>query len=135
MANQLALYAASYSSTSTALEDLRAIEELHKEKFVGSFDAAVIDKENGKPHIRKRMDRSRMHIIPEMFGGGKLPRKELKEAADELTGSEAGLIVVGEPTLEEGVDTALKGAVKVWKHSVDATTDEISEELQEALKN
>ena len=135
MANTLALYAASYSSTSAAVEDLHAIEQLHKEKFVGSFDAAVIDKKNGKPHIHERMDRPRMHIIPEMFGGGKLPRKELKEAAGQLTGGEAGLIVVGEPTIEEGVDTALKGAVKVMKHSVDATTDEIEEELQEAFKD
>jgi uncharacterized membrane protein len=135
MADPLALYTASYSSASAAVQDLDAIEQLHKEKFVGSFDAAVIDKENGKPHIRKRMDRPRMHAIPEMFGGGKLPRKELKEAASELTGSEAGLIVVGEPTIEKGVDSALKGAVKVMKHSVDATTDEIAEELQEALKD
>jgi hypothetical protein len=135
MASSLALYAASYSSTSAADADLDAIEQLHKEKFVGSFDAAVIDKENGKPHIHKRMDRPRMHAIPEIFGGGRLPRKELREAANELTSSEVGLIVVGEPTIEKGVDSALKGAEKVMKRSVDATTDEIAEELQEALKD
>ena len=51
-----------------------------------------------------------------------------------LTGNQAGLIAVGEPTIEEGVDKALTGAAKVVKRSVAATTDEISSELQEALK-
>jgi hypothetical protein len=134
MADQLALYAAQYSSTSTALSDLDAIENMHREKFVGSFDAAVIDKQNGKPHIVKRMDRPAARIIPEAFGGGRLPRKELKDAANELTAGEAGLIAVGEPTVVKGLDTALSGAVKVAKHAIDGSTDEIAGELQEALK-
>ena len=76
-----------------------------------------------------------MRAIPEMFGGGTLPRKELKEAAELLTANQAGLIVVGEPTIEKGLDQALTGAAKVAKRSVDATTDEISSELQEALNS
>ena len=70
-----------------------------------------------------------------MLGGGTLPRKELKQAAAELTADQAGLVAVGEPTIEEGVDKALTGAAKVVKHTMDATTDEISSELQEALKS
>jgi hypothetical protein len=135
MADQLVLYAAQYANTSTALADLDAIEQMHHEKFVGSFDAAVIDKENGKPHIVKRMDRPAARIIPEAFGGGRLPRKELKDAANELTSNEAGLIAVGQPTVVKGIDSALSGAVKVAKHSIDATTDEVADELQEALKD
>jgi predicted nucleic acid-binding Zn ribbon protein len=134
MADQLALYAAQYSSTSSALADLDAVERLHQGKLVGSFDAAVIDKENGKPHIVKRMDRPVARIIPEVFGAGRLPRKELKDAANELTSNQAGLIAVGEPTVVKGIDSALAGAVKVAKHSIDASTDEIAGELQEALK-
>ena len=76
-----------------------------------------------------------MRAIPEMFGGGTLPRKELKEAAGVLTANQAGLIVVGEPTIDKGLDKAFSGAAKVVKRSVDATTDEISSELQEALKS
>ena len=94
----------------------------------------MIDKENGKPHVAKRMDRPRARVIPEWFGGGTLPRKELHEAAEELTANQAGLIAVGEPTIEKAVDKALTGAAKVVKHTVDATTDEITSELQEALK-
>ncbi len=129
------LYAATYGSVAAALADLDAIEQLHKDKMIGTFDAAVIDKEDGKPHIVKRMDRPGVRVIPEWFGGGTLPRKEIHEAADELTGSDAGLIAVGEPTIEKGLDKAFTGAAKVVKRTVDATTDEITSELQEALKD
>jgi hypothetical protein len=108
---------------------------MHKDEMIGKFDAAVIDKENGKPHIAKRMDRPRVRIIPEWFGGGTLPRKELHEAAEELTANQAGLIAVGEPTIEQGVDKALTSAAKVVKRTVEATSDEITSELQEALKS
>jgi hypothetical protein len=114
---------------------MHAIEQLHKDELVGKSDAAVIDNENGKPHIVKRKDRSRIRVIPELFGGGALPRKELHDAAEALTANQAGLIAVGEPTIEKGLDKAFTGAAKVVKRSVDATTDEITSELQEALKS
>lgn len=129
------LYTAAYDSVSAALTDLDAVEQLHKDAMIGRYDAAVIDKENGKPHIVKRMDRPGVRVIPEWFGGGTLPRKELHEAAQELTASQAGLIAVGEPTIEEAVDKALTGAARIVKRTVDATTDEIASELQEALKS
>jgi len=131
----MALYTAVYESVPPALADLDAIEELHKDEMIGKFDAAVIDQEDGKPHIVKRVDRPRVRIIPELFGGGALPRKELKEAAMELTSDEAGLIMIGEPTIEKGFDKAVTGAAKVVKRSLDATSDEISSELKEALKS
>jgi uncharacterized membrane protein len=131
---EMALYTAVYDSVSPALEDLGAIEELHKESMIGKYDAAVIDQEEGRPHIVKRMDRPRIRAIPEMFGGGALPRKELKEAAQELTSDQAGLIVIGEPTIEKAFDQAVTRAAKIVKHSVDATSDEIASELKEALK-
>ena len=131
---EMALYTAVYGSVPPALEDLDAIEELHKESMIGKYDAAVIDQEEGKPHIVKRMERPRVRVNPDMFGGGALPRKELKEAAQELTSDQAGLIVIGEPTIEKGFDKAVTRAARIVKHSVDATTDEIASELKEALK-
>jgi hypothetical protein len=133
--DQLVLYTAAYENVAAALTALDSIEQMHKDEMIGKFDAAVIDKENGKPHIAKRMDRPRVRIIPEWFGGGTLPRKELHEAAEELTANQAGLIAVGEPTIEQGVDKALTGAAKVVKRTVEATSDEITSELQEALKS
>ena len=133
--DNMLLYTAVYDDVNDALADLDALDQLHKDEVVGKFDAAVIDKENGKPHIVKRMDRPHVRVIPEMFGGGALPRKELKEAAQDLTSNQAGLIVIGEPTIEKALDKALTKAAKVVKRTVEATTDEITSELQEALKN
>ena len=131
---QLVVYAAAYETVYAALADLDAIEELHKEEIIGQYDAAVIDQESGKPRVAKRMDRPHIRVIPEWFGGGTLPRKELHEAAEQLTANQAGLIAVGEPTIEQGVDKALTKASKVVKRTVEATTDQITSELQEALK-
>jgi len=130
----LVVYAAAYTSVAAALADLDVIEHLHKDEVIGQYDAAVIDKQDGKPHVVKRMDRPYIRVIPEWFGGGTLPRKELHDAAEQLTANQAGLIAIGEPTIEQGVDQALTQASKVVKRSVEATTDEITSELQEALK-
>ena len=67
---QLVVYAAAYETVEAALADLDAIEQLHKDKMIGQYDAAVIDKENGKPHVVKRVDRPHIRVIPEWFGGG-----------------------------------------------------------------
>jgi hypothetical protein len=133
--NPLVVYAAAYEAVDAALADLDAIEQLHKDQMIGQYDAAVVDKEDGKPHVVKRMDRPHIRVIPELFGGGTLPRKELHEAAEQLTSSQAGLIAVGEPTIEEALDKALTKAARVVKRTVEATTDEITSELQEALKS
>jgi hypothetical protein len=129
------LYTAVYEDLSTALADLSAVEQLHQDELLGKFDAAAIDQESGKPHIAKRLDRPRIRVIPEPLGGGTLPRKELHDAAKELSASQAGLIVVGEPTIEKGLDKAIGGAARVVKRSFDASTDEIASDPQEALKS
>ena len=129
------LYTAAYDSVSDALADLDAVEQLHKDEVIGKYDAAVIDKQDGKPHIAKRMDRPRVRLIPELFGAGTLPRKELEEAAQDLLSGEAGLIVVAEPTLEKKLDEAITRAAKVAKRRFDATTDQLASELIEALKS
>ena len=129
------VYTATYGSVSAAESDLNAIEQLHQDKMIGAFDAAVIDQKDGKPHIAKRMDRPVARVIPEWFGGGTLPRKELHEAAQDLSASQAGLIAVGDPTLEQALDKALTSADHVVKRMVDATTDELTSELQGAFKS
>ena len=131
----LVVYAAAYESVEAALADLQAVEQLHKDEVIGQYDASVIDQEDGKPHVVKRLDRPHFRVIPEWFGGGTLPRKELHEAAQELTANQAGLIVVGEPTIEKALDNALTDAASIVKRTVDATTDELRSELQEALKS
>ena len=130
----LAFYVAVYESVDLAKADLDALEQLHKDDLVGTFDAAVVEKENGKPHIVKRMARPMVRVIPDLFGGDSawLPYDELHEAATALGASEAGLIVVGEPTLDQAFDKAVTHATKTLKHVVDATADELAREMKEA---
>jgi uncharacterized membrane protein len=135
MEGNMVLYTAVYDDVTAAQDDLDVLEQLHEDEMIGKYDAAVIDQEESKPHIVKRVDRPRIRAIPEAFGAGTLPRKELKAAAQDLASGQAGLIVVGEPTIEKGFDKAITGAAKIVKRSVDATTDEIASELQEALSS
>jgi hypothetical protein len=127
------VYAATYPDVAAARAVLDTIEHLDKE-VTGQYDAAVIDKENGKAHVIERMDHPHVRVIPEWFGGGTLTRKELKEAAEELLADEAGLIVIGEATIEPALDKALTGTAKVFKSEIEATIDQITSELQEAFK-
>jgi hypothetical protein len=80
-----------------------------------------------------RLDHPRVHIIPEWLGGGKLSRKELDDAAQELAADEAGLIVVGEASIEPALDQVFTGT-KVVKREIEATVDEITTELEAAFK-
>jgi len=131
---QVALYIAVYDSVDPARADLDAIQQLHEEDLVGTYDAAVVDQKNGKPHIVKRMDRPRLRVIPEELGFGPLSRKELHAAAEELGANQAGLIVVGEPTVEKAFDKAVTRAAKTLKQTVDVTTDELAAEMKQAVQ-
>ena len=73
-----------------ALAGLNAIRQVPKDQLIGQDDVAVTGQENGKPHVVKRVDRPHSRVIPEWFGGGRLARKELREAAEELTVGQAG---------------------------------------------
>ena len=128
------LYAAVYADVDSALADLEVFEQLHKAKVIGKYDAAVIDKVEGKPHIVKRAEHPRIQVIPEWFGAGKLPRRELHEAAQELDSAEAELVVIGEPTLQKGFEQAVTKATNTIRRDLNATTDELSKELIAASK-
>ncbi len=127
------VYAATYPTAAAARAVLDTIKHLHKE-VAGNYDAAVIAKENGKAHVVRRMDHPHVRVIPEWLGGGALTRSELNEAAQELLADEAGLIVVGEATIEPALDKALAGTARVFKREIEATIDQITSELQEAFK-
>ena len=135
MADSTLVYAGVYNDVYGALADLKALDQLHGAEVIGKFDAAVIDKKDGKARIAKRMDRPKARLIPELFGKGSLPRKQLKEAAQDLVAGEAGLIVVAEPTIEKALDKAITRASKVAKRRFDVATDQLASELVEALKS
>lgn len=134
MAESTVLYAGIYGEVESALADLDAFERLHQEEMLGDFDAAVIDSEQGKPRIVRRVDRPGIRVIREWLGSGALPRNELHEAARRLAPGEAALVVVGEATLEKGFDMVVTRAAKVVKRELDATSDELVRELHEASR-
>ena len=135
MADNSVAYVAVYDDVSSALADLDAFGQLHDDDMIGKYDAAVIDQEDGKPNIVKRVDHPQINAVAELVGKGALPRGELRDAAKELEPGEAALIVVGEPTLAKGFDKAVTRANKVTKESFDAAADSLADELIAAAKS
>ena len=127
------LYTALYSDLDSALADLGAFEQLHKAQMIGKYDAAVVDKKDGEPHIVKRVDRPVVRLIPEWLGYGTLARRELQDAARVLDGDEAGLIVVGEATLAKGFERAVTRAIKTARRELNVATDELTKDLTEGV--
>ena len=126
------VYAVAYPTVAAA----QAVLDSVGQHVVGAdYDAAVVDKQNGKPHVVKRLDHPHTRIIPEWFGGGTLTRKELDEAAQELMADQAGLIVIGSAAIEPALDQVLAGTPKVVRREMEASIDEITSELQAAFKD
>jgi hypothetical protein len=130
MADNSIAYVAVYDDVNSALADLDSIGGLHDADVVGKYDAAVIDQENGKPHIVKRVDNPRIDVLPELVGRGALPSGQLKDAAKELDPGEAALIFVGEPTLDKAFNMAVTRANKVAKQQFGSAADMLANELK-----
>jgi len=135
MGDKAMLWEAVYPSKDAALADLEVFDHLHDAEVIGKYDAAVIDKENGKPHIVKRVDSPRINVIPELVGGGDLKRSELKKAAEELAPGEAALVVVGEPTIEKAFESSVRQANKIAKQEFDQSADDLASALIGATKS
>ena len=58
-----------------------------------------------------------------------MPRGDIKEIGDMLDEGEAGIIFVGEATVEAGVDKLMKKATKVMKKEIQAEADEMKKAL------
>ncbi|HUN79615.1 MAG TPA: DUF1269 domain-containing protein [Solirubrobacteraceae bacterium] len=162
--NPVFIYAATYSSTEDAWSDYDILLELHAEKLVGTYDAAVIDKDrDGKVHVHKH-EKATQHgawggigvgalvgilFPPSILGaaavggvvgglGGHfrkgLSRGDAKELGETLEEGEAALVVIGESRVEEQLDKALTRARKSIEKAVDADGKEFKQELEAAEK-
>jgi uncharacterized membrane protein len=158
----LFVYAAAYDSAEAAREDYLVLLEAHAEGFVGTYDAAVIEKTpDGKVHVHKD-EKPTQHgawtgagvgalvglvfppaiigsaIVGATAGGvighlrGGMSRSDLKELGDYLEGSEAALIVFGEDHVREELDRRLTRAVKTIEKQVDADAEEVEKQLAAA---
>lgn len=153
--NPMFLYAGEYESVDDAKADLDELKQLHDEQFVGTYDAAVLTKEDGKVKIVDKIEKPTQHggwaglavgaalglifppsvLVSGLVGAGAgavighlrggMSRSDLKEIGEMLEESESALIVVGEATIERGLDEAIKHAKRQMKKEVRADAREI----------
>ncbi len=73
--------------------------------------------------------------IGALFGNFRrgLKRKDVMEIGDMLDEGEAGVVLVGFTTIEEGVERLMKHAAKITKREIDATAEELKSAVDEVV--
>jgi uncharacterized membrane protein len=158
------LYAATYDDIADAESDYEAVFDLHALGAIGTFDSALIRKdEDGKVHVTKT-EKPTQHgawtgagvgalvgiifppailgsaIVGAGAGGlighlrGGISRGDLKELGDELGDATAAVIVIGESKIEEQLQEAMTHTDKVIAKEIDADADELEREIDAAAK-
>ncbi len=157
------LYAAVYDNIPDAESDYDAVFDLHAAKAIGTFDAAVIEKEDDKVHVHKR-EKPTQHgawtgigvgalagilfppsIVGTAIVGGTaggvighlrkgMSRGDLKDLGEALDEGNAALIVMGESRIDEEIQKAVTRAQKVLQKQVDADAAELKKEIETAEK-
>jgi len=158
------LYAAIYDNVADAEADYEAVFDLHAAGAIGTFDSAVIEKdEDGKVHVHKT-EKPTQHgawtgagvgalvgilfppaligsaIVGAGAGGlvghlkGGVSRDDLKELGDELDAGSAAVIVLGESKIEEQLEKAVTRANKLIEKQIDADADELRREIDAAAQ-
>lgn len=155
------LYAAVYDDLADAEADYEAVLDLHAVGLVGTFDAAVIEKDGGKVHVHKT-EKPTQHgawtgiavgavagilfppsIVATAVAGGVaggvvghlwkgMSRGDLKDLGEALDDGDAALIVIGESKVEEQIEKAVKRAKKVIEKEIDAEADELKRAVEAA---
>ena len=157
------LYAAVYDEIEDAEADYEAVFDLHDAGAIGTFDSAVIRKEeDGKVRVTKT-EKPTQHgawtgaavgalvgiIFPPavigsaIVGAGAgayghltkgISRGDLKDLGEELDAGSAAVIVLGESKIEEQLEKAVTHANKLIEKQVDADADELEREIEAAAK-
>jgi uncharacterized membrane protein len=156
------LYVAAYSSEADAREDYEVLKDLHAAGVVGTYDAALVTKdEEGKVHVHKH-EKPTQHgtwtgigvggllgilfppsIIGSAIVGGAaggvighlwrgMSRGDMKDLGEALDEGQAALVIVGKSKLEETLDRELKRATKRVERQVEADSKALEKELNQA---
>jgi uncharacterized membrane protein len=136
------LYVGTYPDEMQARDDYQSIKDLHSAGVVGTYDAAVVTKDDGKVHVNKDELATRhgawggaaagaaigILFPPAVIGtalvgaavggvGGHLwrgmSRADVKELGEVIDDGQAALVVVGESHLQQALN---KAALKAEKH-------------------
>jgi len=158
------IYAATYANPADAEADYEGLLELHAAKLVGTYDVALVSKDDdGKVHVRKH-EKPTQHgawggiavgaaigvlaapaVVPAALVGGVIgglgghfrkgiARGDAKELGDLIDAGEATLLVIGESRLEEQLEKALTRAEKAIEKEIEVDRDEFKRELEKAEK-
>jgi uncharacterized membrane protein len=155
------LYAAVYDDAADARAEYETVLDLHAAGLVGTFDSAVIEKEDGEVRVHKT-EKPTQHgawtgiavgavagilfppaIIGTAVAGGVaggvighiwkgMSRSDLKELGEALDDGDAALIVIGESRIDEQIEKAVKRAKKVIEKEIDAEADELKRQVEAA---
>src|SRR6187549_920403 len=162
--NPVFLYAAVYDEIADAEADYEAVFDLHAAGAIGTFDSAVIRKEDdGKVRVTKT-EKPTQHgawtgagvgaLVGILFppavlgaaivgaGAGGLTghlsrgisRRHLKDLGEALEDGSAAVIVLGESKIEEQLEKATKRANKLIEKELDAEADDLKREIEAAEK-
>jgi uncharacterized membrane protein len=153
------VYVAAYDEEDDARADYEVLKELHAAGVVGTYDAALITKDDeGKVHVHKR-EKPTQHgawtgvgvgallgilFPPSILGsavvagaaGGLMghlwhgmSRGDMKDLGEALDDGDAALIIVGRSKLEETLDRELKRANRRIEKQIKADSKELDREL------
>jgi uncharacterized membrane protein len=158
------IYIGTYPSEASARDDYAVVKDLHALGAVGTYDAAVITKDDaGKVHVNKDEMATRhgawggaavgalvgILFPPAIIGsaivgaavggvGGHLwrgmSRADVKEFGEVIDAGQAALVIVGESKLEQAVN---KAALKAEKHvakELDVSPKDVDKAVQDAAK-
>jgi uncharacterized membrane protein len=157
--NPVFVYAAAYPDRDDAEADYDALLELHSADLVGSYDVALMYKDDeGKVHVHKH-EKPTQHgawtgaavgalvgvifppavigsaLVGAAAGGGighimgGMSRGDAKELGEQLEDGQAALIVIGQSRVGEQLDKALTRAEKSEEREIDADGEELAKEL------
>ena len=154
------LYIGTYPSESDARADYDIVKELHSSDVIGTYDAAVITKdESGKVHVNKDEMATRhggwggavagavvgLLFPPSIIGtaivGGAIgaasghlwrgvSRSDVKELGELIDAGEAALLVVGASTVEKAIE---KADLKAEKHIAKQLKDVKKSDIDDAV--
>jgi uncharacterized membrane protein len=155
------VYVGTYPDEDQARDDYQVVKDLHSAGAVGTYDAAVVTKDDGKVHVNKDEMATRhgawggaavgaavgILFPPAVLGsalvgaavggvGGHLwrgmSRADVKELGEVIDDGQAALVVVGESQLQQAIN---KAALKAEKHvakELNVSPKEIDQAIREA---
>jgi uncharacterized membrane protein len=156
------IYIGTYPSEAAARADYDVVKDLHAVGAVGSYDAAVVTKDdNGKVHVNKDEMATRHGawggaavgaLVGVLFppailasaaagaavGGVSghlwrgMSRADVKELGELIDAGQAALVIVGESTIEQAVEKAALKADKQVARKLDVKSKDIDKAVREA---